>query len=127
MGGLRLAGQDVGGPQLDGASVPVAPVAPVAPVVDSRVLGVLPNYRTSDMSIPFRTLTTKQKFKIAFKDSVDYPVFLTSAAFSALYQLQDQNPSFGQGMKGYSQRYAWGYADHVIGNVMTEALLPSLF
>jgi hypothetical protein len=46
---------------------------------DKRAFGVLPNYRTAEASVPFQSLTTKQKFSIATKDSIDYPVLLTTA------------------------------------------------
>jgi hypothetical protein len=94
--------------------------------VDKRIFGVLPNYRTAEGSAPFRSITTKRKFYIASKDSFDYPVYLLSGAFAALYQLDDQNPSFGQGLKGYGKRLASSYGDQAIGNMMTEAIFPSL-
>jgi len=94
--------------------------------VDKRVFGVLPNYRTADGSRPFRPISTKQKFTIASKDSFDWPVYLTAGAFAGLYHLEDQNPSFGQGLKGYAKRYAGAYGDQAIGNMMTEAIFPSL-
>jgi hypothetical protein len=34
---------------------------------DKRAFGVLPNYRTAEASVPFQSLTTKQKFKIRFR------------------------------------------------------------
>src|ERR1019366_9075939 len=93
---------------------------------DKRIFGVLPNYRTADGSIPFSPITTKQKFTIARKDTLDYPSYALAAAFSGLSQLEDSNPSFGQGIKGYARRYASAVADQDIGNFMTEAILPSL-
>ena len=47
-------------------------------------------------------------------------------AFAGLYQLQNQNPSFGQGVKGYAHRYWTAYIDQSMGNLMTEAVLPTL-
>ena len=96
------------------------------PVEDKRIFGVLPNNRTTEASIPFAPITAKRKMTIAFKDSFDYPVYLTSAAFSSLYQLEDQNHSFGQGMAGYGKRFATAYGDQMIGNMMTEGIVPSL-
>ena len=93
---------------------------------EKRVFGVLPNYRTADGSVPFEPITTRQKFRIFVKDSVDHPVFIVSAAFAGLFQLQNQNASFGQGMRGYARRYVTSYADQVIGNSMTEAIVPTL-
>jgi hypothetical protein len=93
---------------------------------DKRIFGVLPNYRTADGSAPYEPITPKRKFYIASKDSFDYPVILLSGAFAALYQLEDQDPSFGQGLKGYGKRMAASYGDQAIGNLMTEAIFPSL-
>jgi len=95
--------------------------------VDKRILGVLPNYRTAPKSAESKPLTTAQKFNIAFKDSFDWPVYLVSAGFAGLYQVENQNPEFGQGVKGYAHRYATSYGDQTIGNMMTEAIMPTLF
>ncbi len=94
--------------------------------IDKRIFGVLPNYRTADGSVPFTPITANHKFYIASKDSFDYPVYLTSALFAGLYQMENQNPSFGQGVKGYAKRLASSYGDQAIGNLMTEAIFPSL-
>jgi len=94
---------------------------------DKRIFGVLPNYRTAEKSAVYHPITTRQKFTIAVKDSFDYPVYFVSGGFAALYQIENQNPSFGQGLKGYAHRYATAYADQAIGNMMTEAIVPTLF
>jgi hypothetical protein len=106
----------------------VTPAVPQAGTeqIDKRIFGVLPNYRTADGSAPFAPITAKHKFYIATKDSFDYPVYLTSAIFAGLYQLENQNASFGQGVKGYAKRFASSYGDQAIGNMMTEAIFPSL-
>ena len=106
-----------------GASQPAPPVQ--APE-DKRIFGVLPNNRTTEASIPFHSITAKQKMTIAYKDSFDWPVYPTAAAFAALYQLEDQNHSFGQGMAGYAKRFAGAYGDQMLGNMMTEGIVPSL-
>jgi hypothetical protein len=93
---------------------------------DKRVFGVFPNYRTTDGNVPFEPITDKQKAAIGFKDSFDWPVYPVGGAFALLYQLENQNPSFGQGMKGYARRYGTALGDQIIGNIMTESLMPSL-
>ena len=103
-----------------------AGTAPVQAPEDKRIFGVLPNNRTTENSLPFHAITAKQKMTIAFKDSFDYPVYPTAALFASLYQLEDQNPSFGQGMVGYSKRFATAYGDQMIGNMMTEGILPAV-
>lgn len=94
--------------------------------VDKRIFGVLPNYRTANAAAPFVPLAAKRKFYIATKDSLDYPSYILAGAFAALYQLDDSHPSFGQGMAGYGRRYATAVGDQIIGNYMTEAIMPSL-
>jgi len=103
------------------------PATPQVPAEDKRIFGVLPNNRTTEASIPFRKLTAKQKMTIAVKDSFDYPVYPTAGLFASLYQLENQNPSFGQGMQGYAKRFATAYGDQMIGNMMTEGIVPSVF
>ena len=105
---------------------PTDPATPTQSPEDKRVFGVLPNYRTTENSVPFQKITAKQKLTIAFKDSFDWPSYLTAGAFASLYQLEDQNPSFGQGMAGYSRRYGTAVGDQIIGNMMVEGIVPSL-
>ena len=93
---------------------------------DKRILGVLPNYRTTEAGWTFQPITAGQKFHIALKDSFDWPGYLVGGGFAALYQMENANPTFGQGVKGYAKRYITAYADQVIGNMMTEAIIPSL-
>ena len=93
---------------------------------DKRIFGVLPNYRTVEGSQPFAPLTAKQKLSIATKDTIDGPSYVLAGAFAGLYQLENQNPSFGQGFKGYARRYGSAIADQDIGNYMTEGFMPAL-
>jgi hypothetical protein len=104
----------------------VSAPAPAGEPIDKRVFGVLPNYRTVDGSLPFSPITPKQKMAIAAKDSFDWPIYVVSGLFSTLYQLEDSNASFGQGMKGYAKRYGTAFGDQMIGNMMTEGIMPSL-
>jgi hypothetical protein len=94
--------------------------------IDKRAYGVLPNYRTGDLDAPYAPLTTKQKYTIARKDTLDWPSYILASAFAGLSQLDNSNPSFGQGLKGYGRRYVSSVADQDIGNFMTEAIMPSL-
>jgi len=108
---------------------PVIPaqIPPVQVQEDKRIFGVLPNNRTTENSIPFHQITARQKMTIAAKDSFDYPVYPTAGLFATLYQLENQNPSFGQGMAGYAKRFGTAYGDQMIGNMMTEGIVPAVF
>jgi hypothetical protein len=101
---------------------------PDPPPENKRILGVLPNYRMAEGSAPFQSITTKQKFIIATKDSIDYPVFLTTAFFAGLSQLRaSDNSLYRQGIRGFADRYGFSYADQVISNFFPEAIVPALF
>ena len=112
------------------AEVPVepkaAPVPDPAPTNDKRIMGVLPNYRTADGTVPFHSISSKYKLTIASKDSFDWPNYIIGGVFAGLYQAEDQHPSFGQGVAGYARRYGTSYADQVIGNMLTEGFMPIL-
>ena len=94
---------------------------------DKRVFGVLPNYRTVDQNGEYQPITARQKLTIATKDTVDYPLILLGGGFAALGQLTDQHPNLGEGLKGFSLRWATSYSDQAMGNMMTEGFLPILF
>jgi hypothetical protein len=119
-----LAESATTGPAASDPALP--PVSPQPTTEDKRAYGVLPNYRTAEASAPFVPLTAKQKLVIATKDTIDGPSYILAGLFSGLYQLENQNPSFGQGVKGYARRYGSAIADQDIGNYMTEGFLPVL-
>ncbi len=135
--GLLLAQQPAPSPAaIDPATAPTPPppartqpgttANPQEEKIDKRVLGVLPNYRTAPKSAESTPITARQKLTIASKDSFDYPIYFVSAAFAGLYQLENQNPSFGQGVKGYAHRLGTSFADQTVGNMMTEGVMPAL-
>jgi hypothetical protein len=111
---------------------PVAPGTPAdatSPLIqeDKRILGVLPNYRTAEMPLVYTPIPASYKMKIAVKDSFDYPLLGVAAIYSSFYQLFDTHPQFGQGVKGYAKRLGTSYTDQVVGNMLAEGVLPSLF
>lgn len=99
---------------------------PAANAPPSRVLGVLPNYRSGELSDPFTPLSTRRKFYIVYKDSTDYPIFFVAGALAGLGQMTDQHPQFGQGMEGFGKRLGGSVADNLIGNFLTESVMPTL-
>ena len=103
-----------------------ASAEPVEHPGGNRVFGVLPNYRTADASQEGSVLTARQKFHIASQDSFDYPTVILAGAFAALGQWTGQQPSFGQGLKGYGHRLVTNYADQSVGNIFTEGVFPAL-
>jgi hypothetical protein len=89
-----------------------------------RVFGVLPNfYVVYDPDAA--PLTTKLKFKLALKTTVDPITFLGVAVLSGINQAAD-TPNYVQGMKGYGQRVGSGYTDGFTDIMIGGAVLPSL-
>src|SRR5215469_1848317 len=93
---------------------------PVPPPIDKHIFGVLPNYRTTENSYPYQPLTAKQKLTIAMHESFDWQAYLVAAGFAGLYQMENQNPAFGQGMSGYGKRFGTAYGDQMLGNMFQE-------
>lgn len=93
----------------------------------TRILGVLPNYKTVEkMTVAYQPLTPGAKFMIATKDSFDWPEFFVAASITELDTLSGQDPEWGQGVKGYAKRYGAALADQTISNYLTEAILPTV-
>ena len=117
-------------------SQPSAPNTPVQPGTlakdqqsDSepkRILGIVPNYRTSPSLTNYQPISAKEKFVIASQDSFDRGTVILAALFAGEGQLTNANRSFGQGAAGYGRYFGTSYADFVIGNFMTEAIYPSI-
>jgi hypothetical protein len=92
-----------------------------------RILGIIPNYRTSPSLQHYEPLITSEKFKIASEDAFDRGTVGLAALFGVEGQLTNANRSFGQGVKGYGRYLGTAYGDLVIGDYMTEAVFPSFY
>jgi hypothetical protein len=90
-----------------------------------RVLGVLPNFYVSYVpnAVP---LTSRQKFKLAFRTVVDPFTFVVVGGTAGVEQAQNHFAEYGQGAQGYAKRFGAGYADMVAGTLIGAAILPSL-
>jgi hypothetical protein len=105
---------------------PIAPAKTPAPPPPKRILGIVPNYRTSPTLEEYKPITTREKFKIATEDSFDPGTAVLAAVFGAEAGLTKSTPSFGQGPSGYARYFAASLADFTTGNYMTEAIYPSV-
>jgi hypothetical protein len=96
------------------------------PLKKGRLLGIIPNNRTWPSLKDYKPLSPREKFEIARQDSFDRGTIVLAAVFAADAQITNSNPSFGQGVKGYSRNFGTSYADFIIGNYMSEAIYPTL-
>ena len=92
---------------------------------EQRVLGVLPNFFVSYAKDPV-ALTPRQKFQLALRNEIDTMTFFSVSVTASLEQADNTPNTWGQGVSGYTKRYAAAYGDDLIGTMLGSALLPSL-
>ena len=90
-----------------------------------RVLGFIPNFYVSYDPHP-APLTSKQKFGLAWKTTIDPVSFALIGVIAGIQQSQNQFSGYGQGAEGYGKRYGASYANFVSGTFIGGAILPSL-
>jgi len=91
-----------------------------------RIGGVLPNFYVS--YVPSAApLTTRQKFELAWKNSIDPGSITADAITAGLEQAQNQYPAYRQGLQGYGKRLGAAYGNDVGSTFIGAALLPTLF
>lgn len=90
-----------------------------------RVLGVFPNFYISYVWNA-EPLTTKQKFQLAWRTSIDPVTFAISGIVAGIEQWQNYFSGYGQGSEGYAKRFGASYGDAFIGTMIGGAILPSI-
>jgi len=125
---MRVVSAQTKEPDLhNNATQPIArPTDNLSEEAPKRVLGIIPNYRTSPSLKNYKPLTPGEKFKMASQDSFDRGAFVLGALFGGEAQLTKATPSFGQGVAGYARYFSTSYAGFVVGNFMTEGIYPTL-
>ena len=96
------------------------------PQEDKRILWIFTNHRTTDDAAELPPLTAGGKMGIAWSDATDRAIFAQTFFISGLGQLNNSNPSFGQGIEGYAKRFGTTYGDFAIENMTTEGIFPAL-
>ena len=104
------------------------PAAPDGDAGDGhkRILGIIPNYRSSPPLTNYAPLTAEDKFKVAGQDAFDPGTFVLAGLFAAEAQWTGATPSFGHGVPAYARYFVASTADFMIGDFMTEAVYPAL-
>ena len=88
-------------------------------------MGIMPDYQTvrDSTSRKIEPLTAGQKWKLAWKETVD-PFNIASAAMAAGFsQADNQTPKYGEGSVAYTERFAAAVADFGTQNVFSAGLL----
>ena len=91
-----------------------------------RILGIIPNFRSVSVDAKLPQLSPGSKFKLMLQDSFDYSSFVYVGILAGVGQAQNSYPAFHQGAAGYGRYYRHSFADNLGGNLMTEAVVPTL-
>jgi hypothetical protein len=90
-----------------------------------RVFGIIPNFYVSYDPDPV-PLRSKQKFKLAWRSSIDPVTIAGAGVVAGLQQASDDFSGYGQGMSGYAKRFGASYANIFAGTFIGSAIFPSL-
>ena len=90
-----------------------------------RILGFIPNFQSKD-DIPENQapLTPREKYILAYHQTVDFSAHIGNAFQAALQQASDGQPHYGQGWGPYAQRFGAAEADQVTSAFFIFGLLP---
>jgi hypothetical protein len=112
-------------PELLLHSLPAAPILPPSGLNSQRILGVIPDYQTADARVT-TPLTARQKWELAFRQSVD-PFNIVSAGIGAAFsQDGNQTPKYGEGGPAFGKRFGAAIADMTTQNVFSAGLLATI-
>jgi hypothetical protein len=107
--------------------IPVSPAPAATPLNTGRIMGVIPDFQTvRDPNVAVVPLTPRQKWSLAFKESVD-PFNVASAAMTAGFsQMGNQTPKYGEGGWSYGKRFGAALADFGTQNIFSAGLLANV-
>lgn len=89
-----------------------------------RVLGAIPNFYVVYEPNPV-PLDPKQKYELALKTLIDPVTIAFNGGVAGIQQATDTY-AWQQGADGYAKRFAAGYGTLLIGDLLTNAVLPVL-
>ena len=99
------------------------PAIPAPAFNPERILGVIPNYQTvNDPSAGVLPLTRRQKWNLAWKETVD-PFNIANALAGAVFsQADNETPAYGRGGAAFARRFAAANADLATQNFFSAGL-----
>jgi hypothetical protein len=116
-------------PQSQTASEQNLPASPglTAPQDENpkRILGIIPNFETkNDAPAGYEPMSVKEKYVLAWHQSVDFSAHFGNAFQAALQQASNGQPHYGQGWGAYAQRFGAAEADQVTSSFFIFGFLP---
>ena len=90
-----------------------------------RVLRAIPNFYVSYSPDP-APLSSGQKYRLAWRTSIDPISIVISGGIAGVEQSQDDFNGYGQGAGGYAKRFGAVYADGFVSTFLADAVFPSV-
>lgn len=97
----------------------------VRDLTKQRVLGFIPNFYV-DYDQDAVPLNPRQKFKLAWKTTLDPFTFVGVGALAGVEQATNAFSGYGQGAQGYFKRFGASYTDAITATYIGSAILPSV-
>ena len=91
-----------------------------------RVFRAIPNFYVVYAPNAPSAQQSKQKFRLAWRTSIDPVSFLAAGVFAGIEQATDSFSGYGQGAQGYAKRFGASYTDSFDATMIGSAILPSL-
>lgn len=109
------------------AQAPIDPSLPDAPLAHRQELFLFSGYGSvMNPHKPVPPLTTRQKYKLAFVETVDLSMLLRAGFVSGFDEALNVGPDYGPGMGGFGKLYAANAASIALNNFFGDAFIPSL-
>jgi hypothetical protein len=90
-----------------------------------RILGLIPNFQSKDDIPQNQTpLAPKEKYILAYHQTVDFSAHIGNAFQAALQQASNGQPHYGQGWGPYAQRFGAAEVDQATSAFFIFGLLP---
>ncbi|MFL6301259.1 MAG: carboxypeptidase-like regulatory domain-containing protein [Terriglobales bacterium] len=109
-----------------GSSVAEVAQAQIKQQEQQRVIAFVPNFYVTYLPDP-APMNSKQKFQLAWKQSIDPGSFVLAGALAGVEQWQNYYSGYGQGAEGYAKRFGASYADSVTSTFFGSGIFPALF
>jgi hypothetical protein len=103
-----------------------SPATPDKPLDENpkRILDIIPNFQTTNEKPEYTPMTTREKYILAYHQTVDFSAHIGNLFQAALQQASNGQPHYGQGWGPYAQRFGAAEADQVTSAFFIFGFLP---
>jgi hypothetical protein len=92
-----------------------------------RILGIIPNFQTKDDTPQNQPpLRVKEKYNLAWHQTVDFSAHIGNAFQAMLQQASDGQPHYGQGWGPYAERFGAAEGDQATSAFFIFGFLPHI-